>query len=303
MGRRVDQNRGKDIGMPERAKVAIVTGSSRGAGRGIARALGSHGCTVYVTGRSQKEGDASLPGTIFATAAEVTKVGGKGIAVACDAGNDAQVKSLIDRVIAEQGRIDILVNNACAIHDMLPAPGNFWEKPIEIGNMINVGVRSGFIASWYAAPHLVKQGRGLIVFTSSPGSMHYCFGPAYGAHKAGLDKMAFDMGVDFADAGVDVAAVSIWMGALTTERLLGMMQAMPERFAHLEGTLESPDYTGHVAWAMFNDPNMMRFNGKTLIGAEVGKDYGITDIAGKFPPSAREGTRASPPQYSAYKIK
>jgi NAD(P)-dependent dehydrogenase (short-subunit alcohol dehydrogenase family) len=145
--------------VPQQAPVAIVTGASRGAGRGIARALGSHGCIVYVTGRSQKEGDASMPGTIYSTADEVTKAGGTGIAVACDSADDAQIKALIDRVIAEQGRIDILVNNACAVHDMIGAPGQFWEKPIEIGNMINVGVRSGFITSWYAAPHMVNRTR------------------------------------------------------------------------------------------------------------------------------------------------
>ena len=200
-------------------------------------------------------------------------------------------------------QIDILINNACAVSDALSAPGQFWEKPLYIGNMIDVGVRSGFVASWFAAPHMVKQNKGLIVFTSSPGAMHYCFGPAYGAHKAGVDKMAFDMGVDFADAGANVAAVSIWMGALATERLLSMMDAMPERFAHLEGTLESPDYTGHVAWAIYSDPAMMRFNGKTIIGAEVGKDFGIADIGGKFPPSVRETTGAAPPQYYPHKVK
>lgn len=285
------------------AAVAIVTGASRGAGRGIAIALGAHGCTVYVTGRSQKDGDASMPGTIHATAREVTKAGGKGIAVACDSGDDAQIAALIEQVIAEQGRIDILINNACAVLDELSAPGQFWEKPLAIGNMINVGVRSGFVTSWYAAPHMVKQDKGLILFTSSPGSMHYCFGPAYGAHKAGVDKMAFDMGVDFADAGANVAAVSVWMGSLTTERLLQMMEAMPERFAHLEGTLESAGYTGHLAWALWNDPEMMRRNGQTVIGAELGKEYGITDIAGKFPPSARIGTGAEPPRYAPYKVK
>jgi NAD(P)-dependent dehydrogenase (short-subunit alcohol dehydrogenase family) len=287
--------------------VAIVTGASRGAGKGIARVLGSHGCIVYVTGRSEKVGDASMPGTIYETADEVTKAagatGGKGIAVRCDSGDDAQIKALIEQVIAEQGRIDILINNACAVHDMLSAPGQFWEKPIEIGNMINVGVRSGFITSWYAAPHMVKQDKGLVLFTSSPGAMHYCFGPAYGAHKAGVDKMAFDMGVDFADAGANVAAVSVWMGSLTTERLLEMMAASPERFNHLEGTLEPAGYTGHLAWALFNDPAMMRFNGQTVIGAEVGKDYGITDDAGKFPPSVRDGTGAAPPHYAPYKVK
>lgn len=284
-------------------KVAIVTGSSRGAGRGIARALGSHGCTVYVTGRSENEGDAGMPGTIYATAAEVTQAGGLGIAARCDHSDDAQVAALIARVIAEQGRIDILVNNACAVSDSLSAPGQFWEKPLHIGNMIDVGVRSGFVASWYAAPHMVRQGKGLIVFTSSPGSMHYCFGPAYGAHKAGLDKMAFDMGVDFADAGVNVAAVSIWMGALATERLLAMIETMPDQFGHLEGALETPDYTGHVAWALFNDPDMMAHNGRTIIGAEAGRAYGIRDADGTFKPSAREGTGANPPVYAPYKVK
>ena len=289
--------------MPQEGPVAIVTGASRGAGRGIARALGSQGCTVYITGRSEHEGTAEMPGTIYATAQEVTAAGGKGLAVRCDHSDDTQVEAMIARVVAEQGRIDILVNNACAVSDALSAPGQFWEKPRSIGNMIDVGVRSGFVTSWFAAPHMVKQDKALIVFTSSPGAMHYCFGPAYGAHKAGVDKMAFDMGVDFADAGSNVAAVSIWMGALTTERLTEMMEAAPERFAHLEGTLESPDYTGHVAWAIYNDPDLMRFNGRTLIGAELGREFGITDIAGKFPPSVRETTGAAPPQYASYKVK
>jgi NAD(P)-dependent dehydrogenase (short-subunit alcohol dehydrogenase family) len=285
------------------APVAIVTGASRGAGKGIAVALGEHGCTVYVTGRSQKEGDASMPGTIYATADEVTKAGGKGIAVRCDSANDDEVKALLEQVIAEQGRIDILINNAAAIYDELSMPGNFWEKPLKIGDMINVGVRSGFVASWYAAPHMVSQGKGLILFSSSPGAAHYCFGPAYGAHKAGMDKMAFDMGVDFADAGVEVAAVSVWMGALTSERLLGMIEEDPEKFEHLEGQLESTGLTGHVAWALFNDPRMMDYNGKTLVGADVAKSYGITDIGGNYAPSFREATGIAPAEFAAYKVK
>lgn len=283
--------------------VAIVTGASRGAGRGIAVALGSHGCTVYVTGRSQTEGDASMPGTIHATAAEVTAAGGKGIAVRCDSANDDEVKALIDQVIAEQGRIDILINNAAAVYDELSMPGNFWEKPLKIADMINVGVRSGFVASWFAAPHMVGQEKGLILFTSSPGAAHYCFGPAYGAHKAGMDKMAFDMGVDFADAGAQVAAVSIWMGALTSERLLEMMAAEPEKYRHLEGQLESTGLTGHVAYALFQDPRMMDYNGKTLVGADLAKAYGITDLSGRFAPSFREQAGVSPPVFHPYKVK
>lgn len=283
--------------------VAIVTGASRGAGKGIAIALGSHGCIVYVTGRSQKEGDASMAGTIHATAEAVTQAGGKGIAVRCDHADDSQVKALIEQVMREQGRIDILVNNACAIHDLLPAPGHFWEKPLEIGNMINVGVRSGFAASWFAAPTMVKQGRGLIVFTSAPGSVHYCLGPAYGAHKAGLDKMAFDMATDFRDAGVEVAAVSVWMGSLKSERLMQLMEAHPTKFGHLDGTLESTQFTGHVIWGLFNDPQLMELSGKTLIGAELGKRYGTPDTDGRYPPSVRELHKCAPPEYFAFKIK
>ena len=289
--------------MPDPAPIAVVTGASRGAGRGIARALGSHGCTVYVTGRSETEGSAEMPGTIHSVAGEITAAGGRGIAIRCDHSDDEQVKAMIDQVIAEQGHIDILINNACAVSDALSAPGQFWEKPMHIGKMIDVGVRSGFVASWLAAPYMIRQKRGLIAFTSSPGAMHYCYGPAYGAHKAGVDKMAFDMGIDFADAASNVAAVSIWMGALATERLLEMMKSAPEHFSHLEGMLESPDYTGHVAWAIYNDPNLQRFNGKTIIGAEVGTEFGIADIGGKFPPSVRDTTGAVPKQYAAYKVK
>jgi NAD(P)-dependent dehydrogenase (short-subunit alcohol dehydrogenase family) len=150
---------------------------------------------------------------------------------------------------------------------------------------------------------MVAQGRGLIAFTSAPGAAHYCFGPAYGAHKAGVDKMAFDMAVDFKDAGVDVAAVSIWMGSLSSERLLEMMAAAPDKFRHLEGTLESTGYTGHVLWALFNDPDMMAKSGKTLIGAEAGRSYGITDIGDAFPPSVRDMHHCEPLRFYDYKVK
>ena len=146
--------------------VAIVTGASRGAGRGIAIALGSHGCTVYVTGRSQHSSDHVLPGTIHETAEAVTAAGGKGIAVRCDHADDQQVKALFDTVRREQGRLDILVNNAAAVHDELSHPGNFWEKPLKLVDMIDVGLRSGYVASWLAAPIMAEQNHGLIVSTS-----------------------------------------------------------------------------------------------------------------------------------------
>lgn len=274
------------------APIALVTGASRGAGKGIAVALGRQGCTVYVTGRSTDAAESAMPGTIFETASAVTEAGGTGIAVRCDHNVDSDVAALFDRIAHDHGRLDILVNNACAIHDQLDAPGHFWEKPLAIGDMITVGVRSGFVASWYAAQLMVKQRRGLIAFTSSPGAVHYCFGPAYGAHKAGVDKMAADMAVDL--EGTGVAAVSIWMGALATERLLAMIAADPARYGHLSQGLEDPGYTGDVIWALFNDPRMSDLSGQTLIGAEAGKRWGIRDARGGFPPSARDTHNVAP---------
>jgi NAD(P)-dependent dehydrogenase (short-subunit alcohol dehydrogenase family) len=280
--------------MPENRPVVIVTGASRGAGRGIAVALGSHGCTVYVTGRSQKTGDHPLPGTIYETAEAVTAAGGKGIPVRCDHGDDEQVRALFDQVMAEQGRLDILVNNAAAVHDELSHPGNFWEKPLKLADMIDVGVRSSYVASWLAAPIMAGQNHGLIVFTSASGAAHYSMGPAYGAHKAGIDKMAFDMAVDFKQAGANVASVSIWMGALATERLLGMIAADPDKYGFLRNQLETPEFTGHVIWALYNDPQLMELGGETLIGAEMAVRYGIADEGGRQPPSYRDTHQVVP---------
>lgn len=281
----------------ERPVVAIVTGASRGAGRGIAIALGSHGCTVYVTGRSQKAGDHALPGTIHDTAQAITAAGGKGIAVACDHADDEQVRALFDRVVAEQGRIDILVNNAAAVHDELNAPGNFWEKPLKLGQMIDVGIRSSYVASWLAAPIMVRQDHGLIVMTSASGAAHYSMGPAYGAHKAGIDKMAHDIAVDFRAARAQVAAVSVWMGALATDRLMAIIAADPAKYGYLRDQIETPEFTGHVIWALYNDPALMDRSGHTAIGAELAREYGLVDAEGRQPPSCRDTHKVAPFTY------
>jgi NAD(P)-dependent dehydrogenase (short-subunit alcohol dehydrogenase family) len=281
--------------MADNGPVAIVTGASRGAGLGIAHALGSHGCTVYVTGRSERTEDHRLHGTIYETAEAVTAAGGKGIAVRCDHADDEQVKALFDQVRTEQGRLDILVNNAAAIHDELTDPGNFWEKPMKLADMIDVGIRSGYVASWYAAPMMVEQRRGLIIFTSSTGSVHYVLGPAYGAHKAAMDKMAFDMAIDFKD--FNVAVMSIWMGAVLTERMRGMIASDPEKYAALESITETPEFTGHIIWALFNDPKLMEMSGQTVIGAETAVHYGIKDEGGRQPSSYRVTHQVAPHSY------
>ncbi|RJG53296.1 SDR family NAD(P)-dependent oxidoreductase [Sphingobium terrigena] len=273
--------------MGDISAVAVVTGASRGAGRGIAIALGSHGCTVYVTGRSQQAGDSALPGTIYETAEAVTAAGGRGIAIRCDHGDDADVQALFETVKAEQGRIDILVNNAAAVHDELTHPGEFWEKPLKLADMITVGVRSGYVAAWHVAPVMAQQDRGLIIFTSASGAAHYSLGAAYGAHKAGMDKMAFDMAADFRHAGLNVAAMSIWMGALLTDRLKAIIASNPAKFGYLEGQCETPEFTGHVIWALYNDPALMILSGHTVVGAEMARKYGLAD-KGRTPPTTQE---------------
>lgn len=269
------------------APVVIVTGASRGAGRGIALALGTYGAIVYVTGRSIREGDHALPGTITETAAAVTAAGGTGIAVACDHADDAQVAALFAQVQAEQGRLDLLVNNAAAIHDELTHAGEFWEKPLKLADLISVGIRSGYVASWHAAQIMAAQNCGLIVFTSASGAAHYSLGAAYGAHKVAMDKMAFDMAADFAHARKSVAVLSIWMGALLTDRLKAIIASDPAKYSHLEGACESPEFTGHVIWALLKDPEVLAMSGKTVNGAEIARTYGLIDN-GRTPPTAQE---------------
>ncbi len=218
--------------------VAVVTGASRGAGLGIAHALGSHGCTVYVTGRTEKAGQSPLGGTIHETAELVTSAGGAGIAVRVDHADDDQVKALFDQVEREQGRLDILVNNAAIIRDEMMGRTRFWEEPINVIDTLDVGLRSSYVATVYAAPLMVPRRKGLVVFTSAPGAAHYVFGPSYGVHKAGMDKMAADMAVDFRDFGI--ASVSIWMGILLTERLKNIVASDPDEVRRHAGYRGDP---------------------------------------------------------------
>jgi NAD(P)-dependent dehydrogenase (short-subunit alcohol dehydrogenase family) len=278
----------------QKAGVALVTGASRGVGRGIAIALGSHGYTVYVTGRTQRTGESPWDGTIGDTAAAVTGAGGKGVAVRVDHRNDDEAEALFERVGQEHGRLDILVNNAALIREELQNAAPFWEKPLAASvDLLDVGLRSSLVASYYAAPLLVAA-RGLVVFTSAPGAVRYQYGAAYGAHKAGLDKFAADMAVDFRPFGV--AAVSIWMGAVLTQRLRQVIDSGPE-FAYLDDIAETPEFTGHVIAALAADPDLLAVSGRTLIGAEVAEKYGITDRDGRHPPSVRELMSVEPVNY------
>jgi len=266
-------------------RVVVVTGASRGAGKGIAIALGATGATVYVTGRTRHEGDAPLPGTVQATADAVTAGGGRGVPVYCDHADDNQVRALFEQVRDERGRLDILVNNATSLHDQLIRTGPFWEKPLALTDIWNVGMRSHYTAAWYAAPLLLANGEGLVVNTSSFGGRIYMHGPAYGAGKAAVDKMSHDMAVDFKP--YNVAVVSIWMGLLLTERTRRALDTEPEKYAALAEGAESPEFTGRVIDALARDPQLMEKSGRVLIGAELGEEYGIPDTNGRVPPSHR----------------
>ena len=272
-------------------KVALVTGASRGAGAGIARGFGELGYTVYVTGRTITPGDARgwdgsvLPGTVAETAADVTARGGKGVAVLCDHADDEAVARVFAQIAAEQGRLDVLVNNAAYIHHQLIEKKPFWEKELDAQMILDVGLRSAYVASWHAARMMVPQGSGLIGFTSSFGASCYMHGPAYGAQKAGLDKLAHDMEHDL--RGTGVAAVSLWLGPLVTERSVIARETNPEQYEGFIATAENPEFSAHILDAIARAPNRDELSGQTLIGAEIARGLGVTD-RGNERPSYRE---------------
>lgn len=273
--------------MKDEPRIAVVTGASRGAGQGIARALGDAGMTVYVTGRTTAEGGGTLSGTVFATADEVTERGGHGIAVPCDHEDDDQVSAVFERVRSDHGHLDILVNNAFAVPDGLTRDAPFWEQPADFDVMFRIGLRSTYVASRLAAPLLIaRPDRGpLVVNTSGFGGGCYMHGPAYGAVKAGVDKMAHDMAVDFQPFGV--TAISLWMGLLRTERTLSVLNADPKRYASVDLATESPEFTGRVIASLDRRSDKLRFTGRVLVSAELGALCGVVDIDGRSPASRR----------------
>lgn len=274
-------------------EIALVTGASRGAGKGIAIGLAEKGMTVYVTGRSKQTGSAfgwdgtPLPGTVEETVKEINDAGGKGVGVICDHSDDEQVAALFEQIKTDHGRLDIIVNNATNIHHQLIEQKPFWEKELAAQGILDVGLRSAYVASWHAAQMMVEQKSGLIAFGSSFGASCYMHGPAYGAQKAGIDKFAHDMAIDLKPHNVQ--AVSIWMGPLLTERALIAAEVHPEQYKDFMEMAETPQFTGHIVHAIASDDKAEEISGHTLIGAEVAKDrYQLTDRGGKQPPSHRE---------------
>jgi NAD(P)-dependent dehydrogenase (short-subunit alcohol dehydrogenase family) len=269
-------------------RVAVVTGASRGVGKGIALALAEEGATVYVTGRTVTPGSYPLPGTVGETALEVDRRGGKGIAVQVDHADDEQVAALFDQVEKEQGRLDILVNNAFSLPEDLTEPQPFWQKPLSNWEMVDVGVRSNFVAAWHAARIMAPAKSGLIVATSGYVGVTYTYGVVFGTCKSAVDRMARDMAVELKPYGV--ASLSMWLGLTLTERAERNLRRDPTMTAQ---TVTNPqvgssvEFPGRVIVALAGDPDVMRRSGGTCIAAELAQEYGITDVDGHVPPSLR----------------
>jgi len=269
-------------------KVAVVTGASRGIGKGIALALASEGATVYVTGRTVTPGSSPLPGTVGETAAQCNSRGGTGVAVQVDHGRDDQVAALFERVEREQGRLDILVNNAFALPDDLTQPKPFWEKPLSNWEMIDVGVRSNFVAAWHAARIMAPQKSGLVVAISGYTGVAYTYSVVFGTSKSAVDRMARDMAIELKP--YHVASISLWQGLTLTElarRNLATIPGLKDGAATQPKDACSPEFPGRVIAALAGDPDVMRHSGGTHITAELASEYGITDIDGKVIPSLR----------------
>jgi NAD(P)-dependent dehydrogenase (short-subunit alcohol dehydrogenase family) len=275
---------------PLSGKVALVTGASRGIGKGIAIELAVAGATVYLTGRTVTPQPGSAV-SLTEAVEEIERLGGTGIAAPCDHTDDAAVRTVFDRIAAEHGRLDLLVNNATAMddyHDSIGKP--FWElSPATWDSTMNVGLRSAFVATQMAAPLMVKQGRGLIVNVSSIGSKEYLLSVPYGACKAALDKLTHDTAIELTPHNVVVT--SIWPGLVITEPILLVAETKPDGRMELMGVdlrvAETPRFSGRAVVAIATDPDPMRYAGQPLICAELAHQYGFTDLDGNMPPVVR----------------
>lgn len=269
---------------PLNGQVAVVTGASRGVGKGVALGLGEAGATVYVTGRSvqEKQDAGQLGGTVFSAAEAVTALGGQGIAVRCDHTHDEETQAVFEQVQRRSGRLDILVNNAWAGYENMHE-GNvftffkpFWEQPFwRWDAMFAAGVRPAYTCGALAARMMTAQQRGLIVNISFWAAQKYMSNTAYGVAKAAIDKMTADMAFELEK--FNVAVVSLYPGLVRTE---GVMKTA--EYFDLSNS-ESPQFIGRVVAALATDSAIMKKSGKVLVAAAEALEYGIQDIDGKQP--------------------
>ena len=267
-----------------RGKVVVVSGGSRGVGKGIALALGEAGATVYVTGRSDAAGTTEgLPGTVRDTADAVTQRGGQGVPVRCDHAADAEVEALFARVGQEQGRLDVLVNNAWGGYEEFDwsrfgAP--FWEQPMRLwSGMFESGVRAHLAATRLAVPLMLPERGGLIVHTTAWDRDKYLGNLFYDLAKATVNRMAVGMARELEPHRVAVVALA--PGFVGTERVLAAFAAA----GRAPPDLESPAYVGRAVVALAADANILAKSGRVLTVGQLATEYGFTDVDGQqWPP-------------------
>jgi dehydrogenase/reductase SDR family protein 1 len=270
-------------------RIALVTGASRGVGKGIALALGAAGHTVYVTGRST-DGKVTYPhvgGTVDQTAREVTAAGGRGVPMVCDHTDDSQVAAVIDAVRARSGGLDLLVNNVwagyAAYHEdrHTDMEGAFWEQPLSVwDDMFTGGVRAHYATTVLAVP-VLRPGALVVTVSFFPGS--YLSGAdqvAYSVAKAADDRMIAVMAEQLRPR--QVTAVGLYPGLVRTE---GVLRAA--EFMDLSNS-ESPEFVGRAVVALAGDPDVARRSGQCLVAAELAEEYGFADLDGSRPASVRE---------------
>ncbi|XP_070775571.1 dehydrogenase/reductase SDR family member 1 [Enoplosus armatus] len=260
--------------------VCVVTGASRGIGRGIALQLSEAGATVYITGRQEK--------TLKETAAQVKERGGNCVPVICDSTKDKDIEELFEQIKSEQnGRLDILVNNAYAgVQAIFESMGNkFWEMDPSIWDSINnTGLRGHYFFSVYASRLMVAQGRGLIVTISSMGGLRYLFNVPYGVGKAACDRLAADMAVELKSRGV--ASVSLWPGAVQTELVSQFIledtpRGVDSKLKDVFASGETTELSGKCIINLAKDKNLMSLTGKVLLTCDLARRFGIQDVDGR----------------------
>ena len=261
-------------------RIALVTGASRGVGRGVALGLGEAGASVYLTGRTLSEGESERPGGLESTARAVSELGGEATAIRCDHTIDAQVEAVFERVNEEAGRVDVLVNSVWGGYERMVEDGQFtwtnpfWEQPPwRWDAMFQAGVRAAYVASGLAARSMVRARSGLIVNISALVARELA-NVAYATSKAATDVMTEEMAVELADHGV--AVVSLVPGLVRTESVIAA------GVFDLQNS-ESPQFLGRAVAALAADPDVARRSGQALIAAELARDYDFTDIDGSRP--------------------
>jgi len=283
---------------PLRGRVAVVTGASRGAGKGIAVELGAAGATVYVTGRSTRARPATtyarilalselprMPGSIEDTAEEVTREGGRGIPVRCDHTDAADVESLFARVQRDGDRLDLLVNNAWGGHEaftgVFDAP--FWEQPLDQWDaMLDRGVRNHLLASRTAIPFMLQRRAGLIVTTTFWDRDRYIRGNlVYDLAKSAMNRLAFGMAEELRPHGI--ASVAVSPGWMRTELILTGHRTDEAHWRERPALArtESPRYLGRAVVALAADPRVLDRTGQVLRVADLAREYGFTDVDGR----------------------